>query len=120
MKVRKGFVSNSSSSSFCIYGATLDFNEMEELMEKMGITTDGMEEGDGDLGYWLQGYGYNKFQNLNIYSDSEEERCYIGRLWKYIGDDETGNQLREDVKNKLKECLGKEFECETIDETIYN
>lgn len=120
MKTRKGFVSNSSSTSFCMYGTTLDFSEMEELMEKVGIITDEMEEEEGDLGYWLQEYGYNKFQNLDIYPDSDGEICYVGRLWKYIKDDETGKQFKEDVKWKLKNCFNEEFECETIDETIYN
>lgn len=120
MKIRKGFVSNSSSSSFCIYGVELDFEEMEEYMKNMGITMDEMEEGDGDLGYWLQEFGYNKFPGLTTYSCSDSERCYIGRQWSYIGGEETGNEFKADVEKKLKECLGEEFECHTIDETIYN
>ncbi len=119
MKVRTGFVSNSSSSSFCIYGIELDFEEMEEYMNNMGITIDNMEE-EGDLGYWLQEYGYNKFQDLDIYICSDTERCYVGRQWSYIGGEETGNQFKANVEKKLKEQLGEEFECRTIDETIYN
>lgn len=36
MKIRNGFVSNSSSSSFVIYGVCLDYEtpEIESLMEK--------------------------------------------------------------------------------------
>lgn len=34
MKIRNGFVSNSSSSSFAIFGAVLDFGKFKDLMER--------------------------------------------------------------------------------------
>jgi hypothetical protein len=38
MKIRSGFVSNSSSSSFCIYGwRCKDYNEVEALTQKLKI-----------------------------------------------------------------------------------
>lgn len=116
MKTRKGFVSNSSSTSFCMYGTTFSYDDIKVYMKKIGMT---MEDEEEDLGFWVQEH-YDKFPGLAIFSEYENETCYIGRLWKYIGDDETGSQLKKDVENNLKKCFGEEFECGTIDETIYN
>ena len=37
MKIRNGFVSNSSSSSFCIYGAALEFSEILEKVKNSTV-----------------------------------------------------------------------------------
>jgi len=37
MKIRQGFVSNSSSSSFCIYGVEIDHKELYELAIRLGF-----------------------------------------------------------------------------------
>jgi len=34
MKTRKGFISNSSTTSFCIYGAYIDCSVVREVVEK--------------------------------------------------------------------------------------
>lgn len=70
MKIRSGFVSNSSSSSFCLYGVYLEpFTEEEkERLEELNL---GLE-----LAWSYEGYGY------------------VGLPWYEIGGEETGNQFK--------------------------
>ncbi len=89
MKIRQGFVSNSSTSSFLIYGTTLpegtygeDYEKYEEFCETAG------KEG------------------LEVHSP---ECCdiYIGASWSSIKDDETGKQFKARIEEALKKVLAK-------------
>ena len=96
MKIRQGFVSNSSSSSFLIYGVTVPSNE--------------------DL--------YDKCDKLKLVCKSppyEDGRCmYIGRSWCEVKDDETGAQFKKRVKEELTKFFGKEVECGTLENAWYD
>lgn len=107
MKIRMGFVSNSSSSSFCIYGASIEFDDVGKL-----LGTDGFDE--SVLDEKLQGTG------LEYHTISELDVLYIGREWSKIGDDETGLQFKNSVKQKLKDIFGKELKVRTIEEAWKN
>jgi len=76
MKIRHGFVSNSSSSSFLIYGVMIEecTEEMEEWCDK----------------------------NHYTYARPYDEEVYIGKSWDSIGDDETGKQFKEKVEVALR------------------
>lgn len=94
MKIRQGFISNSSTTSFCIYGACLDDDQMPILESKEDLVNKfGLEEHRGECG-----------------------DHYIGRSWDRIKDDETGAQFKESIRAALKEIFGKDFECHTIEE----
>lgn len=96
MKTRNGFVSNSSSSSFCIYGASVSADKVdEEKIEQMGLE---VHHGDS-----------------NCYEGS----VYVGRSWSGIKDDETGAQFKKNVEGLLKELL-EINKCSTIEESWYN
>ena len=93
MKVRNGFVSNSSTTSFCIYGTIA--NEFESVKLP-------------------QGFDY-------YYSDpNNDSRIYIGKPWCDIGDDETGKQFKDNINKTLNELLGKEVACSTFEECYYD
>lgn len=81
-KVRNGFVSNSSSSSFLIYGTSITNSELEK-----------MEDFDG--------WKFQKSTGLSVYDRDYE--TYIGESWDNIGDDETGKQFKERVEKKILE-----------------
>ncbi len=120
MKLRYGFVSNSSSSSFCIYGTCYTFDEIldkirkvfnEEEIKKFNLDSEYKDESEAV--FYL-----GKKVGLHVEIDGECDECYIGRTWKSIKDDETGKEFKEDVENKIKQ-FDQEAKCETYDTEIY-
>lgn len=94
MKVRNGFVSNSSTSSFLIYGITAEEGEFgDEPEEKFGGVCEFLDKAfsheDGIEFHFPEGYdGY-----------------YIGASWDSIRDDETGAQFKARIEKTLREKL---------------
>jgi hypothetical protein len=104
MKTRQGFVSNSSTTSFVIYGVVVKRdnglfckdakdpimyqNALQEAAEQL------------DMEYW-----------------DDEDDIYIGRSWAGIGGNETGDQLRDSVYAALKK-LGITETPETFEGTV--
>ena len=119
MKVRNGFVSNSSSSSFCIYGTEMDLGDLIEKIKESNILPEEelerMEEEDEwyELGELLE-------EKLGLTTYQSDDNFWIGKEWSSIDDDETGRQFKENVKAKLEKAFGPDVECDTYDEEIYN
>lgn len=91
MKIRQGFVSNSSSTSFCIYGVHTDdpterglnedasiYDELSDKAEKVGLT-------------------------LEVCDDS----AYLGLNYTDIKDDETGAQFKDRAKKLIEQTIPK-------------
>ena len=93
MKVRIGFVSNSSTTSFCIYGVLLD---EAELVERLNLS----EEGISDTIYELADKN-----NLYCTMPPDSGEYYLGVDWPEIGDKETGAEFKKRVAKKLKEVF---------------
>ena len=110
MKTRQGFVSNSSSSSFCIYGVGIDSYEFEKIMKK--IKPDLESENIYELAENLE-------TNLEVHTPTDFNTVYIGRSWSSIGDEETGKQLRDGVEKELRELFGEDIKCSTQEESWY-
>ena len=87
MKIRNGFVSNSSTTSFCIYGVESDrsFDEDDKHWEEMR-----------ELG-------------IESYMEPDSDIHYAGISFTKIKDDETGKQFKDRVEKTLKEYFGKEI-----------
>jgi len=87
MKIRTCFVSNSSSSSFCIYGTYF-----EELSEKK-----------------LNGKIVKKLNELGFYLGSGPndlgDGIYVGRNATSIEDNETGKEFKNSTLKELQECF---------------
>ena len=91
MKIRQGFVSNSSTTSFLIYGVIVNDNE---LIEK----TWNMKELEG-------------------YNDPYDSGGWIGISWSDVRDDETGAQFKARVEAQLYQEFGiKPDKCCTHEE----
>lgn len=97
MKVRSGFVSNSSSSSFLIYGAK--FEKAPERVKQEDVGSLGIEHGDPD---W-------------------DDTKYVGLSWSAIKDDETGAQFKSRIENELKKLFPDEkLDIGTWEDAWYN
>ena len=111
MKQRNGFVSNSSSSSFLIYGTTVD-------------TCNGKVENDDEEYSSIEDKIRELKLSLNAWNPQGFDEMYIGASWSSVKDDETGKQFKERVQaevDKLTTALGVEWqECSTHQEEWFD
>lgn len=146
MKIRSGFVSNSSSSSFVVYGSEIEFDPMDwvnmfkkkdpkwydSLIRefKLEYCIDEIEDpeklaDDPDF----EDFVYSQiddqiYEQTNVLgNDYDYYNCdgtvIIGRRLRSIRDDETGAQFKESVLKTLSEHFGVK-ECFYYDEVKYD
>lgn len=119
MKIRNGFVSNSSSSSFCIYGVDLDFSDLiEKVKENKLITEDVLNDLEKNDEWWELGEVVESQTGLEVHTS--DDYAWIGKSWSSIGDNETGLEFKNSVKVEMKKLLGEDSDCRTHEEVIYN
>jgi hypothetical protein len=106
MKIRNGFVSNSSTSSFLIYGKELSPEDATRLMGRECV--DHWEIGGDDIREKL-----GKTCLKIVYG---EESTYLGCSWDSVSDDETGKQFKDRIEADVKKLLGDEATCSTCRE----
>lgn len=125
MKIRNGFVSNSSSSSFCMFGTTVDRSEVRDLIRKANVTLQDHEQDLDSLRLYelREILEYNdelKFpKGLSVWRPEGSDRLYIGKSWSSVKDDQTGKQFKDDVQADLKQFFGKDMSCTTHSEAWY-
>jgi hypothetical protein len=113
MKIRAGFVSNSSSASFCIYGWTntkLDMkcNDAYDLYRKLRMDYDKIVESSHPCCEMVMGVGN---VHTNLYTDENED-------WRdFVSDPPTEQEMAELDKIALKLNLPKP---EMYSETWYD
>lgn len=90
MKVRTGFVSNSSSSSFCIYGIYLETEQLNLIGDGENLN-DEVEKKLADAGLGKVGIVYGQADDYG----------YLGRDYLDMGQDETRGQFEEGVRKAV-------------------
>ena len=98
MKVRKGFISNSSTTSFLIYGVQV-FTE-EEI-------------------------DYKLLKKLSLEYYVGESEHYVGRSWGDVEDNETGKEFKDRIITKIDQIKNKYPDVEmsspdTFEEAYYD
>jgi hypothetical protein len=117
MKIRSGFVSNSSSSSFCIYGVHFSENKISSIIKN--IPKDVLEKTD----YWKDFIKSDEDLSQEKTIDVFSEECdineffdevkgvsvefspggyYIGRSYMTLKDTETGADFKKSVEDILR------------------
>lgn len=113
MKTRQGFVSNSSTSSFCIFGAEFELEEFLKGFEKKKKENDEEDEDGEDM---ERAYEYAEKIGLEFYSCGEYSDCvYAGLSWSTVEDNETGKEFKDSVKKLIHGKFPKK-KCDTYQE----
>jgi hypothetical protein len=104
MKTRAGFVSNSSSSSFCMVGFRVDIENEDdwEILKKVGFLPEDARMGDKDVDTWVdQGVSGTPKGFLVMGSDAP---CMVGLDAEgYLADDWRLSQIKERLEEMLRE-----------------
>ncbi len=146
MKIRHGFVSNSSSTSFCLYGIRIECYDGEKFVNRLKerkpellkkIIEESSVENTEDLikmsekypeEFWeIILYGCkNEIKDLEIESMPEDEDFCIGRGLVQLKDGETGGEFKERTKTDIIESYsifldeGKDFKFKIYAESWYD
>ena len=95
MKVRQGFVSNSSTTSFCIMGEWMDpdIDDFWDVCEEAGLE---IHQPEGCRGY------------------------AVGLSYDDMEDDETKAQFKQRIKELIFKVTGEDVDPGTIEEAYYS
>jgi len=106
MKIRTGFVSNSSSSSFLIFGVALASSDLHKMFPDI--------EAAAEFEGWYEFLKEKTSKTgLQYNVPAGYDTFYVGDSWGSVKDDETGRHFKERVAKRILEVFGKDLPCST-------
>ena len=102
MKIRTGFVSNSSSSSFCIVGVVFNREDFPPEKELMDDVQTALKEYD-NYKLWDTDDGLYPVKVRPDWDEGECGKGYIGLPIEKMNDSETLAEFKKRAEEKLKE-----------------
>ena len=112
MKIRNGFVSNSSSTSFCIWGVYVENGSSDEeklksyLLQQQKVKEYLVKYPDEDDMYELLDVA--DFKELYSVSGPDGDGIYLGREFASIRADETGAHFKESTQATVDKIFGED------------
>lgn len=105
MKIRTDFVSNSSSSSFVLWGVDFDVDELTQKLKDAGFLKDKEDCEDGEDGYGYSNEALCEFLDEKFDYDEYvigDDAVVLGMKPDKMKDEETLAQFKQRVVDKLK------------------
>lgn len=113
MKIRHTLVSNSSSSSFIIYGINTSIDQIKNYAE-LNFSENEEYKNRNKNEYGVIGFLNDEISKIEFIADYEDDSVYIGRSYETIKDDETGRMFKDSVEEFIKEHF-PQSKCDTIE-----
>ena len=119
MKKRNGFVSNSSSCSFLIYGIAMDKEDMKQnLKEEFAKEFENIDSA-WELGDCVA--SLIEKSSFEAFNPSEwDDTIYLGVSWDMVHDEQTGKEFKDSVESELNKIFKEPVNCSTFSQAWEN